>query len=280
MKDIMSNWIDAHIHLTDPRIKADLGSFLRDAREAGITRFVLGGLDPEEWERQKSFTREYPGMATLAFGLHPWWVATQNESESSSIIDVGLEKLENELKSGTCKALGETGLDFHPRFSVETHALQENTFRAQLALARRYGIPVILHIVRAHDRALEILRESGGGYTGIVHSFSDEPRLARAYLELGLTPSICASVITRGKGSAFEKLKQTVVTLTPAEFVFETDAPDQPPAGESGLNRASNLIRVAEEVAKLRASKYPGTSAGTLLDQSRENLERIFKGIE
>jgi len=143
----------------------------------------------------------------------------------------------------------------------------------------------VLHIVQAHDRALEILREerraaSKAGlpatYHGIVHSFSEGPYYAQAYLELGLTPSISASVITRGKGPAFEKLRHTMVTLSATAFVLETDSPDQPPAGETGMNRPTNLVKVAEAVAKIRESKFPGTSSTSLLDQSAENLRRIF----
>jgi TatD DNase family protein len=282
---MMSNWIDAHVHLTDPRIESILPELLREARDAGITRYVLGGVDPDEWDRQKRLAAQYPGMLTLAFGLHPWWIASRNHDDR---ITPALARLSAELEAEprACTVIGETGLDFHTRFQTSSHALQELVFREHLRLALGHRVPLVLHIVRAHDRALEILHEerrvaSAGRpvapYTGIVHSFSQGPSYAQAYLDLGLVPSISAPVITRGKGESFEKLRKTVVTLSATEFVLETDSPDQPPTGDRGLNRPANLVKVAEAVARIRGSKFPGTTADELLDQSAETLRRIFR---
>jgi TatD DNase family protein len=171
------------------------------------------------------------------------------------------------------------GLDFQARFA-ETHAMQERAFRAQLRIAIHFRKPIVLHVVRAHERALEILDEerrsaSVEAFRGIVHSFADEPRIARGYLDLGLIPSISAAVITRGSGPAFEKLRQTVVTLLAKEFVLETDAPDQPPyprlEGIVSLNPPVNLLRVAEAIAEIRQE-----TPKQVLDRSRENVFRIF----
>jgi TatD DNase family protein len=284
---MMSDWIDAHAHLTDPRLESELPRFLTEAADAGIEKYVLGGIEPEEWERQKKFARKYPGVAFLSFGLHPWWVASQSEVDPTV---AGMARLHAELsaKPRLCHAIGETGLDFHPRFKEESHPLQERVFREHLRLGLARGLPLVLHVVRAHERALEILHEeqrdaSRGqhpqNYRGIIHSFSGEPEIARSYLDLGLTPSVSAAVITRGKGAAFEKLRQTMVTLAATEFVLETDSPDQPPAGESGVNPPVNLIRVAEAVAEIRSAKFPGTTAESLLDQSSATVRSVF-GIE
>lgn len=285
MSEVMSNWIDAHVHLTDARIADVLPSLLSEAANAGIMRYVLGGIDPEEWDRQKGLALAYPDRLTLTFGLHPWWVASR---ESDDRISPALARLVAELdrEDRVCQAIGETGLDFHPRFQASSHALQERVFRDHLRLSFSRGLPLVLHIVRAHDRALEILREerraasqdSGAvAYTGIVHSFSEGPAYARAYLDLGFKLSISAAVITRDRGSAFEKLRQTMVTLLATDFVLETDSPDQPPLGETGLNRPTNLVKVAEAVARIRESHFPGTTATQLLDQSADTVSRIFK---
>lgn len=274
----MNEWIDAHTHFTDSRIESDLPEILRSLSEAGVTRFVLGGVDPAEWEKQKLLGERYPGVFFHSFGLHPWWVSYADESEIAD----GLTALRRELAqpSPVCVALGETGLDHHPKFSESVHPVQAAVFRAHLRLALEFNLPLVLHVVRAHDAALAILREesrnvsSAGSppYSGIVHSFSGDPTTARSYLDLGLAPSISAPVITRHQGSAFEKLRQTVVTLGATEFVLETDAPDQPPAGESGINHPLTLLRIADEIAALRK-----TTREAVLDQSRESIKRIFR---
>ena len=278
----MSNWIDAHLHLTDLRIADRVPSLLDEARRAGIVGFGLGGIEPAEWERQKQLSAKYPGTFFHAFGLHPWWVAERTSKEE---LDTGLERLRNELdcRPRACLAIGETGLDFHPRFSEMSHADQEWVFRAHLRLALEHGLPLVLHVVRAHERALAILDEerrvasSRLAYQGIVHSFSDSLSVASAYLKMGFTLSISASVITRGRGTAFEKLRQTMVTLPATAFVFETDSPDQPLAGESGMNRPSNLVKIAEAVAALRKDHFPNETARELLDQAADTVRRVFK---
>ncbi|MBS1960943.1 MAG: TatD family hydrolase [Bdellovibrionales bacterium] len=280
----MSNWIDAHLHLTDARIEANAPALIAEAVAQGISGFILGGVDPDEWDRQKRLHAAFPDRVVPVFGLHPWWIASRAHDDR---ITPALARLSSELEASprVCRAIGETGLDFHPRFQESSHALQETVFREHLRLARFHRVPIVLHVVRAHDRALAILREerrdasSVDGpepYGGIVHSFSEGPDVARAYLDLGLIPSISASVITRDKGSAFEKLRQTVVTLPATSFVLETDSPDQPPAGVSGLNEPSNLVTVAEAVARHRAVKHPGTTAAELLDGSAATLRRVF----
>jgi TatD DNase family protein len=275
--DASPDWIDAHAHLTDSRIGERLEDLLDECARAGIRRFVMGGVDPVEWEKQKALSCIYPDRIYPVFGLHPWRVAEATESELAS----DLSLLEYELLNGDapCVAVGEMGLDFQPRFA-DTHAMQERAFRAQLRIAMQFQKPIVLHIVRAHERALEILQEerrgaSGKLFRGIVHSFADEPRIARAYLELGFLPSISAAVITRGSGPAFEKVRQTVVTLLAKEFVLETDAPDQPPyprlEGVVALNPPVNLLRVAEAVAEIR-----GQTPVQVLNGSRENVFRVF----
>lgn len=274
MVDHPHEWIDAHAHFTDDRIEKNLPEILSVLERAGVSRFILGGVDPGEWEKQKEISRKFPGKFFHSFGLHPWWVSLAKEEAIAS----GLGTLRSELtrKDRVCIAIGETGLDHHPRFSESTHPVQAAVFRAHLKLALEFDLPLVLHIVRAHEAALEILGEEigrgGCSASGIVHSFSGDPATAHAYLRLGLVPSISAPVITRGKGSAFEKLRQTMVTLMATEFVLETDSPDQPPAGETGINHPLTLLRIADEIAALRQ-----TTREAILDQSRDSLKRIFK---
>jgi TatD DNase family protein len=273
-----------HRH-ADARRRLELGLEREQiaCERAGITGFVLGGVDPEDWKRQGALARARPGRVFPTYGIHPWRVAgLAREPEPDRALARDLLALETELESPSrvCVAVGETGLDFHSRFDPATHALQEEAFRAQLAIAARAGLPIVLHVVGAHDRALELLREgcraaSRSGWTGIVHSFADEPRVAREYLALGLIPSISASVVTRGKGPAFEKTRQTMITLLATEFVLETDAPDQPPyprkEGEIELNAPVNLLRVADAVAAIR-----GETREQVLDTSRDRIRQLF----
>lgn len=270
------NWIDAHAHLTDPRFADHLDALLRQSAEAGITRFVLGGTEPTEWEQQKALAARFPRKIYPSFGLHPWWVANANVQQ----IEEGLIHLREELarKNRICVAIGETGLDHHSKLPEASFEIQAEVFRAHLRLALEYKMPLVLHVVQAHSAALKILREEAGktllvrkSYRGIVHSFSGDLSFAKAYLELGFTLSISAAVITRGKGSGYELLKNTLAVLEPKDFVIETDSPDQPPAGESGPNEPRNLLRIAELISEIR-----GDTISEIMNRSRDRIIQIF----
>ncbi|RYZ66134.1 MAG: hypothetical protein EOP09_13155, partial [Proteobacteria bacterium] len=112
---------------------------------------------------------------------------------------------------------------------------------------------LILHVVDAHVETLAILAQRLGPYRGIVHSFSGNLEQARAYLDLGFKISISGGIASRKTGKAFRKLRETVLNLSPSEFVLETDLPDQPPESLKGkLNEPGSLIQLANQIGEWR----------------------------
>lgn len=269
-------WIDAHAHLSSSKIQDHLESWIHDCKSAGIHQWILGGVDPRDWLKQKELYQKYPKNFGLSFGLHPWFVA-QNSKE---LCNQALETLKKELsqKPKGLVALGETGLDFHENLPSESHAEQERFFIEQIRLARDHELPLILHILKAHDRALEILKKEAPIYKGIIHSYSGDEVQANQYIELGFQISFSYSVLSREKrdpkkpGKAFDRLKRIVVSLESTDFVLETDSPDQPPVGQE-INHPLNLIELAKTVGQLRQEDWK-----SVLDQSTQNLKKIFYG--
>jgi TatD DNase family protein len=258
----MHYW-DAHCHLADPRIESTLDSILGRAQAAGFGVFVQGGVGPEDWERQSRLAAKYPAQILPVYGLHPWWVAENGEGCPQAF-----EKLRDWLPQGV--GLGELGLDHGPRCAPESRPLQWVMYKKQLELGRDSGKPLVLHVVKAHAEALDELRrlKPPGGWKGIVHSFTQGPDTARAYVELGLTISVGAAVCRKG----FESLKRAVVGVPLEHWVMESDAPDQPgPRFAGGLNEPSAVRDAAEAVAALR-----GISADEVLARSQKTLEGIF----
>lgn len=263
----MSYW-DAHSHLADPRLDADRDAFLAAARKAGIGGWVQGGVDPGDWNRQRALKRQNPGEIVLAFGLHPWWIA----SSSRETVEVGWLQLEQGIAEAD--AVGETGLDHaRDRRKLPTYSLQVELFERQLALAQARRKPVILHIVQAHGEALSLLKEKGPfDAGGIVHSFSDSLETAKAYIDLGLLISVGAEATRPPPTKILSCLKGL-----PAEFlVVETDCPDQSPfegsKRRSGLNQPVFLLEMAKAIGLVR-----GETAERVLERSADNLRRLFK---
>lgn len=275
-------WIDAHCHLSDARVYPDVERILRDCARAGVTRFILGGVDPVEWERQAELDRRFPGSFLKVFGLHPWWVHALADrygdpADRLDRIDKALELLGRSIGErdapGAAVAIGETGLDGargRLKAGNGSRAEQIHAFRGQLSLARTHRLPLVLHIVRAHNLALEVLSEPAhAGLGGMVHSFSGSAADARAYLRRGWLLSFSSAITYPRAG----KLREVLRACPPAQLVFETDAPDQPPHGHEGpLHSPVSLFKVVQEASAIRNEPAEG-----LLARSRANLERVFR---
>lgn len=258
-----------------------------EAARVGIDKHLLGGVDPEDWRRQHKIASRFPGRMRVSFGLHPWWVAQHENNECEEAMKILDEMLHAYTKDDREDirpwAIGETGLDFHERFGSDTHERQIHFFREHLSRARVLDLPLILHVVRAHEPALETLEKAVGevktrsvasqsAFRGIIHSFSGGVDVALRYRRLGFLLSISASVLTRGSGKAFDSLRSAVLSLEPKDFVLETDAPDQPPAAQKGqMNRPIALLDVAKAISAIR-----GGSQEEWLLSSSQNLRREF----
>lgn len=182
----------------------------------------------------------------------------------------------NELKDAV--ALGELGLDHGSRVDPASFARQRRAFQVQLDLAYARKIPMVFHILKAHDDALDELEARGAPQAaGLVHSFSGTLQQAERYVRLGLLISVGGPLARKG----FGKLKETVVSLAGPSLVLETDSPDQPPPSHAGtegpmggLNEPVTLWEVARVAGELR-----GEAPAKILAQSRDNLLRVFPGI-
>lgn len=232
--------IDSHCHLDDPRLDAE--SAIERARQAGVERMVCVGFSPERWDRQLTLGVD------LAFGLHPWAVEEVELEEH-------LPRLQELLERAV--AVGEIGLDrARPR---DTREPQEKAFSRQLALARRRNLPVVLHIVRAHGRALEMLQQEGVPQAGgVAHSYCGSPEMVPRFLELGLFIGFTAGV-------ARLKRAEEVVRGVPLDrLLVETDCPDQSP-------EPADLVEVCRLVAELRGEEVEAVQRATA-----DNARKLF----
>lgn len=217
---------DAHCHLDAAAFDADRGAALERARAAGVRGMVVAGVDPAGWRRQSRLARAH-GDVHVAYGLHPWTAAATDDG----LVDDLLAALADALISPDLErpvALGELGLDRSSRAARDSAPRQELIFRAQLAIARERDLPVVLHIVRAHGRAIDLLAADGlPRARGHVHAYSGSPELVARYVALGLSISFSAAVARAASARA--------ARLVPAErLLVETDAPDQPSPARAG----------------------------------------------
>ncbi|NNJ94498.1 MAG: TatD family hydrolase [Halobacteria archaeon] len=202
--------IDSHCHLDLPAFDADRAAVIARSRASGVSGFVVPGVQASGWEPLWQLSRQVPDLYP-AFGLHPVYLEQHDPD------DVAL--LETMLAGRRPVAIGEIGLDLHVRGLDPDR--QQALFEAQLAIARSAELPVILHVLKAHDRVLSTLqriRVSGG----IVHAFNGSLQQAQRYIELGFSFGF-GGMLTFERSS---KLRALARELPLASIVLETDAPD------------------------------------------------------
>lgn len=203
--------IDAHAHLADIRLESILDALVGTLRAKGLLHVILGGVDPQDWCRQRDICQRFPQFLTAAFGIHPWVV----RDSSDSVLEQLFATLERDLPN--VKIVGEIGLDFFGLKDPGSRLKQERWCRRQLDLAIRNNKPVVIHVVRGHDRLLAMLRRSPG-LKGLIHGFRGPATIGRQYIELGLTLSMSPRSFGNDRPEQWQWLKGVAV-------VVESDEP-------------------------------------------------------
>ncbi len=210
---------DTHCHLDFPDFDADRAEVLARARAAGVERLLIPGVTAEHWPRVLDVCRREQGLYP-ALGLHPMFIDQHTAGD--------LQALQQALVDNRdVVAVGEIGLDF---FLPELdRTAQQTLFDAQLVIARDAGLPVVLHVRKAHDAVLASLKKTTVK-GGIVHAFNGSLEQAQRYIEMGFKLGF-------GGMLTFEsahKLHRLARELPLDAIVLETDAPDMSGAAYRG----------------------------------------------
>lgn len=256
--------IDAHCHLDSERLGTSPEEALARAREVGVEAIVMAGIEPAEWAAQRALVARLPEVYPV-YGIHPQLVPELDDAS----LDAMLAALERDLTAHRPVALGETGLD---RYGPETRGaidLQARAFREQLRMAHRHDLPVVLHLLRADELALKILKdEKLPPRGGMVHSFSGSADFARQLLALGLHLSF-SGPLTYPQS---RRLREAAAITPAGRLLVETDSPDQSPHPHRGeTNRPALLPLVVVALAEARAA--PVEEVGAL---TADNARRLF----
>jgi TatD DNase family protein len=246
--------VDSHCHL-DACEPPD-GALVARAREAGVTRIATVGTDPDSIERALTASAEHDEVAAIV-GRHP--------HEAGGFSDEDLEAIERAAGERGVRAIGETGLDYY-----RDHAPREDqrrAFEAQLELAGRFGLPVVIHTRAAEEDTFALLREHAEQLTVVMHCFSAPGRLEEC-VERGFVCSFAGNV-TYPKAV---ELQQAARDVPDELLLVETDSPYLAPQPVRGKpNEPANVTHTARHVAELRGTSYEE------LDRTVEaNAARVF----
>ena len=253
----MMHLIDSHCHLDFEQFDIDRDSVLSHCEILGVQTIVVPGVTAEHWNRLLEICEQSP-LLLPALGLHPMFMA-QHRPEH-------LKQLSELIKKHNIVAIGEIGLDFYlPDYDKDA---QIHLFTEQLKIAQHAQLPVLLHVRKAHDQTISLLRE----YPvrgGIVHAFSGSRQQAEQYRKLGFLFGV-GGAITHSRAT---RLRTLMSELPLSCLVLETDSPDMALSGMQGQrNTPENIPLILESLAQIRTESREDIAQATT-----HNCQRILR---
>lgn len=218
--------IDTHCHLDAADFDADRRQVLERARQQGVRSMVVPAVDAEHWAGLIQLCDSEQALFP-ALGLHPVYLQVHKPEDISA--------LESEIEQRRPVAVGEIGLDYFIR--ELDREKQRVLFEAQLEVARNAGLPVILHVRKAHDQALSILRRIRVR-GGTAHAFNGSLQQARQYIDMGFKLGF-GGMLTYQRS---HRLRRLAAALPVDAIVLETDAPDMVVAAHRGERNSPEYL--------------------------------------
>lgn len=249
------NIFDTHSHYDDEKFNPDREDLLKSLQSQGVSLAVSCGCDIETTQFNFDLAQEYDFMY-FAAGFHPECL------EGASLED--LKIIEKFAKNKKCVAIGEIGLDYH--WMSSSKQVQQDFFEAQIDLAKKMDLPVIVHDREAHGDTLDILKNTKP--KGVVHCFSGSKEMAREIIKLGMYIGLNGVVTFSNARKSLEVVKEIPLE----RLVLETDCPYLAPVPFRGKRNDSSLIpHIAEKIGSVL-----NMDTQELLNITAENGKRLY----
>lgn len=218
-----ASWVDSHCHLQS---LSDPEAGIERARDAGITMMVCVGTDLDTSRHAIELAGRNPDVRPTA-GLHP---------HEASKLAAEWEQLDALAGDGEVVGVGETGLDFHYLHSPAD--AQETAFRAQIRLAKRLDLALVVHSRDAWHDTFRVLADEGPPARTVFHCFTGGPPEARRALDLGAYLSYSGIATFPGADDV-----RAAAAITPLDrLLIETDAPYLAPVPHRGRQNEPALV--------------------------------------
>ena len=250
--------IDSHCHIFDEKYENKTQKLLNEAQEFEVSKVITIGTSLEDSKELVNKIVEFENVFGT-IGIYP-----QND------VDIKIETLIKNLEkiyknSKKIVALGELGIDLVENMQ-RNKTDQIELFEAQLALASKLNLPVVIHNRNGTDIVYDILKKFQ--LKGVLHCFVDDWDTAKKFLDLGYFISF-SGIITYKSG---ETIHETVKNVPSDRYLVETDAPYLAPQGfRNKVNEPKYVKMVAEKVAEIRNSSF-----SAVCEESSVNTTNLF----
>ena len=239
---------DTHCHLNLPEFEHDLDQVMQSARETGLKKILIPGIDLPSSIKAVDLAEKYPGLIYAAVGIHPNYASDDDERSQKSLRSL--------LSSEQVVAVGEIGLDYFRDFTQKE--VQIKTFRSMLEIANEFEKPICLHqrssvndLLSELEQWQQVLVSENSlllQNPGVFHSFGGETELMEFAKKHNYYFGV-SGFITYKKA---DKLRDRLIYLNKSRILLETDSPYITPEPYRGKrNEPSNVELTAKMVAKV-----------------------------
>lgn len=248
-------YFDTHCHLNSEEMFASRKEWIQKAKDAKVEHMCVVGYDLASSQRAVQIAHENKGIYAIV-GIGPEDCLETDEKM--------LQDLETLLTDDKVVALGEIGLDYH--WDTVPKDQQKTIFQAQLALAKRYQLPVVIHSRDALMDTYHILREAKA--YGVMHCYSGSAEMAKEFVKLGFYISLAGPVTFKNA-----RVPKEVAKKIPLEhLLIETDSPYLTPHPYRGQPNDPSYVRlVAQAIAEIKEIEEQ-----TVACQTTANAYQIF----
>lgn len=255
--------IDTHSHLNDEQFKPDeIPDIISRAKDAGVERIVVCGYDMESSRNAVNMAAQYENIYATV-GVHPHDSKDYDDESEHELLELSRNK--------KVIAIGEIGLDFHYNFSPT--ADQFAAFDAQIKLASRVGLPIVIHSRESNAESLQVLKENAENIVACVyHCFSGDEEFAAEILDMGFYIGIDGPVTYK----ASAKLRRVISMYPIDKILLETDCPYLSPIPYRGKRNEPAYVKyIAEEVSRVK-----GMTVEELAEITSRNAETLFPKLK
>ncbi len=266
--------IDSHAHITSEQFNSDREEVLRRALDAGVEYIINPATDLEDSRRAIELAERYPRVYACV-GFHP--------HEARKADEVSLREIEELSCHPKVVAIGEIGLDYYYDFSPRETQIE--IFRAQIEIAKRRNLPIVIHTRDSIDDTIRVVEEAiakgpqwradqvseGSRLSpprGVFHCFSGDVDSAWRVIRSGFYVSF-PGVVTFKKAGV---MAEVASRISVEHVLLETDSPYLAPVPHRGdRNEPRHIPLIAEKVSELQ-----GLKVADIVSATNYNVRRLF----
>ncbi len=247
---------DSHAHYNDSKFDEDRFELL-DTMNANNVGYIMNIADSmKSIPKVLEIAEKYP-FVYAAVGVHP--------EETKELAEKDMELLEEYAAHPKVLAIGEIGLDYY--WDSVDRDVQKKWFTRQIAIAKKVGLPVVIHDRDAHGDTMEILKaENIGEVGGIFHCYSGSAEMAKEIVDMGMYIAFGGTLTFKNAA----KVRKAAEAVPLERILIETDCPYLAPEPHRGKRNSSLYIHyVAERLAEIKGITPEETERITCLNAKR-----------